>query len=104
MNAGIFIEGSKDYEVKAVFPGQVAYSGIVKGYGEIVIIDHGSRFFTISANLSERIKQEGDPVAQKEIIGLVGSGPSKGARLYFEIRKGGDPLDPLKWLKKTMFY
>jgi septal ring factor EnvC (AmiA/AmiB activator) len=99
MNAGIFIDGSKDNEVKAVFPGRVAYSGIVKGYGEVVIIDHGSRFFTISANLSERRKEEGDPVAQKEIIGLVGRGPSRGARLYFEIRKAEDPLEPLKWLK-----
>jgi len=99
-NKGVFIEGS-DTEVKAVFPGRVDFSGQLKGYGEIVIINHGSRYFTISAQLYQRTKEEGDEVGSGEVIGFVGqSGSSKKARLYFEIREAGKSLDPLSWLKK----
>ena len=100
LNKGIFIEGSSDTKVKAVFPGRVDFSGQLKGYGEIVIINHGSRFFTISAQLRQRMKDEGDMVELGEVIGLVGqNGSSKRARLYFEIRRAGKSLDPLSWLK-----
>jgi len=100
LNKGIFIEGTSDTRVKAVFPGRVDFSGLLKGYGEIVIISHGSRFFTISAQLSQRKKKEGDMVELGEVIGLVGRNKSsKKARLYFEIRKAGKSLDPLRWLK-----
>lgn len=100
LNKGIFIEGVSDSKVKAVFPGRVDFSGRLKGYGEVIIINHGSRFFTISAHISRRKKQEGDVVERGEVIGFVKrSGPSKESRLYFEIRKAGKGLDPLKWLK-----
>jgi len=100
LNKGIFIEGVSDSRVKAVFPGRVDFSGRLKGYGEVIIINHGSRFFTISAHISSRKKQEGDVVEKGEVIGFVKrSGPSKESRLYFEIRKAGKSLDPLKWLK-----
>ena len=97
---GIFIEGSTDCSVKAVFPGRVDFSGQLKGYGEMIIINHGSRFFTISAHFSKRAKQKGELVKLGEVIGFVGeSGTVEGSRLYFEIRKAGKSLDPLKWLK-----
>ena len=100
LNKGIFIAGTSDSKVKAVFPGRVDFSGRLKGYGEVIIINHGSRFFTISAQISSRKKQEGDVVEKGEVIGFVKrSGPSKESRLYFEIRKAGKSLDPLKWLK-----
>ncbi|MBW1902549.1 MAG: peptidoglycan DD-metalloendopeptidase family protein [Deltaproteobacteria bacterium] len=98
-NKGVFIEGSET-EVKAIFPGRIDFSGRVKGYGEIVIINHGSRFFTISAQLSRRLMEEGDMVETGDVIGLVGNnGATKKSRLYFEIRKAGKSLDPLSWLK-----
>jgi len=97
---GVFIEGSSNAEVKAVFHGRVDFSGRLKGYGEVIIINHGSRFFTISANLSQRKKKEGDVLKEGESIGLVGrNGSSERGRLYFEIRRAGKNLDPLKWLK-----
>ncbi|MCD6298016.1 MAG: peptidoglycan DD-metalloendopeptidase family protein [Deltaproteobacteria bacterium] len=97
---GVFIEGSSNAEVKAVFHGRVDFSGRLKGYGEVIIINHGSRFFTISANLSQRKKKEGDVLKEGESIGLMGrNGSSKRGRLYFEIRRAGRNLDPLKWLK-----
>lgn len=97
---GVFIEGN-DTEVKAVFPGRVDFSGKLKGYGEIIIINHGSRYFTISAQLHKRAREEGDEVDSGDVIGFVAqNGPSKRARLYFEMRKAGKSLDPLNWLKK----
>ncbi len=99
-NNGVFIEGS-DSEVKAIFPGRVDFSGRLKGYGEIVIINHGSRYFTVAAQLSERIAEEGDSVETGDVVGLVSlNGSSKVARVYFEIRKAEKNLDALRWLKK----
>jgi septal ring factor EnvC (AmiA/AmiB activator) len=97
---GIFIEGPAGAEVKAVFPGRVDFSGQIKGYGEMVIINHGSRYFTISARLAKRSRGEGEMVNAGDPVGLLG--PSDGRNppmLYFEIRKGEGLLDPVKWLK-----
>ena len=102
LNKGVFIEGVSGSKVKAVFSGRVDFSGRLKGYGEVIIINHGSRFFTISAHISSRKKQEGDVVEKGEVIGFVKHiGPSKESRLYFEIRKAGKSLDPLQWLKRN---
>ncbi len=100
LHKGVFVEGLSNANVKAVFPGRVDFSGRLKGYGEIIIINHGSRYFTISAHLSQRIKEKGDAVEVGDVIGRVGRDrPSKRVRLYFEIRRAGKNLDPLKWLK-----
>jgi septal ring factor EnvC (AmiA/AmiB activator) len=97
---GVFIQGALGEEVKSVFAGRVDFSGRLRGYGETVIINHGSRFFTISAYLAERHKKEGDMVKENEVIGLLGdAGPSENPQLYFEIRRAGTPLDPLRWVK-----
>lgn len=97
---GIFIQGPLGTEVKAVFPGRVDFSGALKGYGQTIVINHGSRFFTVSAYLSERYKEKGDMVEKGEVIGLLGhTGPFERPQLYFELRRGGTPLDPLKWVK-----
>jgi len=99
---GIYIEAPAGTVVKAVAGGRVDFSGWLKGYGQIVVINHGSRFFTVSAHLSERGKQQGDLVEQGELIGLLGeTGSLTGPNLYFEIRKGDTNLDPLKWLKRN---
>jgi len=97
---GIVIEGVPGSGVKVVFSGVVAFSGKLKGYGELVIINHGSRFFTVSAHLSKRNKIEGDVVEEGDVLGQIGGKrTSGGARLYFEIRRGGKSLNPQEWLK-----
>ncbi len=97
---GIYIEGPPGGEVKSVYPGRVDYSGWLKGYGQIIVINHGSRYFTVSAHLSHLNKEEGEMVQEGETIGLLGDSESlAGPRLYFEIRNGGTNLDPMKWLK-----
>ncbi|MGE5840328.1 MAG: murein hydrolase activator EnvC family protein [Deltaproteobacteria bacterium] len=97
---GITIEGLPGTEVKAVYAGRIDFSGTLKGYGEIVVINHGSRYFTVSARLAQRRKQEGEVVKAGEVIGSLGQAALRmEASLYFEIRKGGGNLDPRKWLK-----
>ncbi len=97
---GIYISGALGEEVKAVFPGRVDFSGQLKGYGEVIVINHGDRFFTISAYLLQRDKEEGETVSEGEVIGQLGqTALLTGPGLYFEIRKGGVPLDPLDWLE-----
>jgi len=101
---GIFIEGPPNSEVKAIFPGKVAFSGSLKGYGELVIINHGSRFFTVSAHLSSRRKIEGDVVKKGEVVGqIAGSDASMKGKLYFEIRRAGKGLSPQEWLTPNEF-
>jgi len=97
---GIYIEGSPGDEVKAVFAGKIDYSGLLKGYGQIIVINHGLRYFTVSAHLSQRFKEKGDSVKTGEVIGLIEHMEAKiRPRLYFEIRQGGTNLRPLEWLK-----
>ncbi|MCD6561322.1 MAG: peptidoglycan DD-metalloendopeptidase family protein [Deltaproteobacteria bacterium] len=97
---GIFFESSSDTKVKAVFPGRVDFSGKIKGYGEVVIINHGSRYFTISAHLFQRKKMKGEFVDGEDVIGTVGCDIySMNDMLYFEMRRAGKILDPLNWFK-----
>lgn len=97
---GVYISGAFGDDVCAVFPGRVDYSGQIKGYGQVIVINHGERFFTISAFLSSLDKTEGEMVKKGEMIGQVGeTGLLSGPALYFEMRKGESSLDPLKWLK-----
>jgi len=97
---GVYISGSFGADVKSIYQGRVDYSGQLKGYGQVIVINHGERFFTISAYLARRNKNEGEIVEKGETIGVVGeAGLLAGPALYFEMRKGEMILDPLKWLK-----
>lgn len=101
LHKGIFIEGSTRGEVRAVFPGRVDFSGRLKGYGEVVIVNHGARYFTIAGLLTKRLKREGDLVSEGDVVGVIGGGDVSGdRRLYFEIRRGGENLDPEKWFSR----
>jgi septal ring factor EnvC (AmiA/AmiB activator) len=96
---GIEIKAPMGAEIRAVLSGKVLYADWFKGFGNIVIIDHGDHTFTVSGYCSELLKKSGDPVSQGETIALVGSaGSLKGPCLYFEIRHLGKPQDPMEWL------
>jgi len=72
-----------------------------KGFGNIVIIDHGDHVFTVSGYCSQLLKKAGDEVAQGDAIGLVGSaGALKGPSLYFEIRHQGKAQNPMDWISQ----
>jgi len=98
---GIYIKGSPGEAVRSVFPGRIDYSGWFKGYGQLLIIDHGYHYFTVFAHLEEIVKEQGETVSGGEVIGVAGDpGWQAGPGVYFEIRKGGNHLDPKRWLKK----
>ncbi len=98
-NAGVVFVAALGTPVHAIAPGLVRFAGWFRGYGRLVILDHGDRFFTVSGHLGELAVDVGDAVKAGEAIGTVGdTGSLSGARLYFEIRQGSQPLDPGDWL------
>jgi septal ring factor EnvC (AmiA/AmiB activator) len=98
---GIEIRAPIGAEVRAILSGKVLYADWFKGFGNIIIIDHGDHTFTVSGYCSELLKKPGDEVAQGETIALVGTaGSLKGPCLYFEIRHNGKPQDPMEWLSR----
>ena len=99
--SGIDIKADKGEPIRSVFQGKVLYSSWFKGYGKMVIIDHGNSYYTIYAHLEEIFKSKGDAVETHEVIATVGdTGSMDGAKLYFEVRHHGKPVNPLGWLKK----
>jgi septal ring factor EnvC (AmiA/AmiB activator) len=97
---GVYITGSAGEEVRSVFPGRVDYSGWFKGYGQLMVVNHGAHYFTLFAHLQERAKEKGEMISEGEPVGIAGDpGWNLGPGVYFEIRKGGEHLDPEKWLK-----
>lgn len=87
--------------VRAVAPGRVRFAGWFRGYGKIVIVDHGGGYFTVSGHLSWIGVQVGDAVGEGQQLGTVGdTGSLEGPALYFEVRRGGVSLDPAQWLTK----
>ncbi|OGP74771.1 MAG: hypothetical protein A2V86_16140 [Deltaproteobacteria bacterium RBG_16_49_23] len=98
---GIEIQAEMGTEIRAVLPGKVLYADWFKGFGNIVIIDHGDHVFTVSGYCSQLLKKTGEEVAKGEAIGLVGSaGSVKGPSLYFEIRHQGKAQDPMDWISQ----
>jgi len=98
---GIEIQAREGESVRAVRDGQVAYADWYKGYGMLMILDHGDGFYTLYGNLSRLDLNKGAQVARGQVIGLAGeTGSLKGSKLYFEIRRNGEAQDPLQWLAK----
>jgi len=99
-NSGIEIESEPGKEVVAVADGRVVYSSNLRGYGNIVILEHEGGYYTLYARLSEILVSSGEEVDRLQKIGVVGeSGLFFTPGLHFEIRKGKQPQDPLKWLR-----
>ncbi len=98
---GIEIEAHEGEAVRAVDSGEVAYADWYKGFGKLMILDHGGGFYTLYGNLSKLNLAKGERVAKGQVIGLAGeTGSLKGSKLYFEIRRNGEAQDPLLWLSK----
>jgi murein hydrolase activator len=98
---GIDIEAQIGEDIRAVEQGRVVFADRFSGYGKMLIIDHGDRYFSIYAHLSDITKKNGDSVKRGETVGLVGDTDSlAGSRLYFEMRKDGKSIDPLPWFRK----
>jgi len=98
---GLLIAGTAGTQVKAVSSGRVAYADWLKGYGLLIILDHGNGWMTLYAFNDALLKNTGDSVRAGEAISTVGSSGGQGrTALYFELRRNGHPQDPRTWLKR----
>ncbi len=98
---GVVIAGEEGQEVRAVHHGRVAFADWLRGFGLLLIIDHGDGYMSLYGHNQSLFKEAGDWVQPGEVIALVGS---SGGRLetgvYFSIRKKGKPVNPKKWCRK----
>lgn len=96
---GVFIRAPEGQQVRSVAAGQVVYADWMRGFGNLLIVDHGEAYLSIYANNESLLKQTGDPVAAGEAIATVGaSGGNEQSGLYFELRHLGKAFDPLRWV------
>ena len=95
---GLFIQAEAGGEVKAIANGQVVFAEWMRGFGNLLIIDHGSQYLSIYGFSDSLLKQVGDSVQGGDPIATVGnSGGNPESGLYFELRHQGNPIDPLQW-------
>ncbi len=96
---GIEIRAPAGTDVQAVADGRVVFAGWFRGYGKMLILDHGDQFYTLYAHAAELYKAVGEAVRQGDRVASVGDTGTLGDPvLYFEIRQAGKPLDPADWL------
>ena len=99
ITAGIDIAGQKGQSVKAAGPGIVVYAGNgVRGYGNLIIIKHNDHFLSAYAHNQSLNVKENDVVSAGQTIATMGNSDADQVALHFEIRKDGQPQDPLKYL------
>jgi len=97
---GVFIRAPEGQPVRAIARGQVVYANWMRGFGNLLIVDHGESYLSIYANNESLLKELGDPVAPGEPIATTGaSGGNEQTGLYFEMRHLGRAFDPLRWVK-----
>jgi septal ring factor EnvC (AmiA/AmiB activator) len=98
---GIEIQAKEGSPIHSVSSGKVVYADWLKGYGLVVIVDHTNGFYSLYAHASKILVAEGNSVTNGQVIGETGeTGVTEEGALYFELRKGTTPIDPLKWLAK----
>jgi septal ring factor EnvC (AmiA/AmiB activator) len=98
--SGIELSLPEGAPVRAVHEGTVAYADQFTGYGNLVIVDHGNRSYSLYGNLSELDVAKGDTVAAGATVGLTGRNTAGNPSLYFELRIDGQPVEPLQWMKR----
>ena len=99
--SGTYIQSNTASYAKAVHAGRVVFAEWFKGYGQLIIVNHGDGYHTLYGSLSEIFTKVGDIIKEKQTLGRVGnSGILNTPGLYFEVRYKGKPLDPLQWLQR----
>lgn len=93
---GIELEVSGNLPVKSVWSGKVVFANAFKGYNNLLIIDHGDGYYTLYAQTAQLTCKVGDKIGRGEVVAQTDGSTG---RFYFEIRKGGTPLDPVNWLE-----
>lgn len=96
---GLFIRAASGTEVHAIAPGRVVFAEWLRGFGNLLIIDHGDQYLSIYGNNESLLKQPGDIVKMSDVVATVGnSGGNPETGLYFEMRYQGKPFDPMTWV------
>jgi len=99
--SGINIKSERGEPIQAVYKGNTLYASWFKGYGNMIIIDHGDHYYTLYAHAEELFKKKGDPVEAGEVIATVGdTGSLAKPGLHFEVRHHGQPIDPVPWMNQ----
>jgi septal ring factor EnvC (AmiA/AmiB activator) len=97
---GLFIRAAEGSVVKAIAAGQVVFSEWLRGFGNLIIVDHGEGYMSLYSNNESLYKQVGDPVQPGDAIASVGnSGGQSDSGLYFEMRHQSRPINPMHWVK-----
>ena len=96
----MFIKAAEGADVKAVAGGRVVFANWMRGFGNLIIVDHGSQYLSIYGNNQSLLKQVGDTVKAGDPIASAGStGGNEESGLYFELRHLGQAFDPASWIK-----
>lgn len=97
---GLFIRAAEGAAVKAIAAGEVVFSEWLRGFGNLIIVDHGEGYMSLYSNNESLYKQVGDPVQPGDAIAAVGnSGGQSDTGLYFEMRHQSRPINPMHWVK-----
>ncbi len=95
---GLFIRSSEGSEVKAVASGRVVFADWLRGFGNLLIVDHGDGYMSLYGNNQSLLKKEGDDVKGGDTVATVGNtGGNESSGLYYELRRQSKPFDPLSW-------
>ncbi|MCD6046115.1 MAG: peptidase [Gammaproteobacteria bacterium] len=101
--SGVLIDTPQNTPVRAIYPGRVIFADWLKGFGLLVIIDHGQDYMSLYGRNDALMVKTGDNISFGQIIARAGStGGYDKSSLYFEIRHQGDPVDPEQWCKGTL--
>jgi septal ring factor EnvC (AmiA/AmiB activator) len=99
---GLFIKAAEGAEIKAIAAGKVVFAKWLRGFGNIIILDHGGQYLSLYSNNQAVLRHEGDSVKTGETIANAGnSGGNEESGLYFELRHQGRVFDPLTWVGKS---
>ncbi|MBU0729258.1 MAG: peptidoglycan DD-metalloendopeptidase family protein [Proteobacteria bacterium] len=99
---GIDIKSEAGNEITSIYSGKVVYAGHLRGYGNLMIIDHGQQYYSLTSRAAQFFKKENEHVATGEVIGIMGDqGGLLGEGLHFEIRHGSKPENPLHWVNNA---
>jgi septal ring factor EnvC (AmiA/AmiB activator) len=96
---GVFLRAGEGAQVRAVAPGEVVFANWLRGFGNLIIVDHGGEYLSIYGNNQTLFKQVGDQIRAGDVVAGVGAtGGQTESGLYFELRHRGKPMDPLQWV------
>ena len=96
---GLFLRAAADLPVRAVAAGRVVFADWLRGFGNLLIVDHGKGYMSLYGSNETLFKQVGDVLKGGDTIAAVGnSGGNEESGLYFELRHEGQPMDPMKWV------